>query len=111
MRSRHCRVCGEFHDLSAPWPGECNGHFATRGPRSDRAAPMIIRDGMEPIQSMITGQMHDSKRAYYGEVRAHGCEIVGDDKAPFDNRPTEYKPQGVGESIKQAIEQLESKAA
>lgn len=105
-RSRHCRVCDGWHELEA-WPNECRSHFATRGPRSDLAAPMLIRDGMEPIVSMADGREYDSKRAYHKSVRAAGCEIVGDDKAPFDKKP-EFVPQGVGESIKQAYEQLES---
>lgn len=107
MKSRHCRVCGEFHDLNSAWPTSCNAHFATRGPRSALTAPMIVRDGMDPIQSMADGQIYDSKSRYYDSVRAHGCEIVGNEKAAFDKQPT-YEPQGVRDSMKQAIEQLEA---
>lgn len=71
-------------------------------------APMIRTDGMDPIRSMADGRMYDSKSSYYGSVKAAGCEIVGNDKAPFDRRP-EFVPSGVGRDIKTAIEQLRSK--
>lgn len=106
MRSRHCRVCSGWHDLNGVWPRDCLAHFGTRGPRSELSAPMVIRDGMEPIQSMADGRMYDSKRAYEQGVKAAGCVIVGNEKAPFDNRPTEYVPEGVGQSISDAIDQL-----
>lgn len=99
-RSRLCRVCREFHEIDA-WPEGCVTHFAPRG----NDAPMIRPDGMDPIQSMVSGKVHDSRSNYYREVRQAGCEIVGDDRAGFGPRP-EYRPQGVGESIKRAIESL-----
>jgi hypothetical protein len=52
---------------------------------------------------MVTGQMHDSKSAYYAEVRAHGCEIVGDDRAGFGPRP-QYRPDGLKQALKAALE-------
>ena len=107
MRSRHCRVCGDWHDLNGYWPAECAGHFATRGPRSELGAPMLIRDSMDPIVSQIDGRVFDSKRGYEKAVREAGCAIVGNEKAAFDNRP-DAEPQGVAESLKDAIDQLES---
>lgn len=98
-RSRLCRACGDFHELEAAWPDACAGHFRTRA----NAAPSVRPDGMEPIRSMVSGKMHDSKSAYYAEVRRAGCEIVGDDRAGFGSRP-EYRPQGVGQDIKRAME-------
>lgn len=82
-------------------------HLAPRQPvqRSSLPAPNIVRDAMDPIVSMTDGQLYDSKSAYYGAVRAAGCEIVGDDKAPFDKKP-EYHPQNVAQDIKRAIEEL-----
>ena len=69
------------------------------------SGPMIIRDEMDATRSMIDGSLHTSKRGYYKHVRANGCEIAGNERAPFERRP-EFKPQGVGESIKRAWEQL-----
>lgn len=97
-RSRFCKSCQGWHDLAQPWPQECIRETVN-------AAPYIRTDGMDPIRSMVSGKLHDSKSAYYREVRQAGCEIVGDDRAGFGKRP-EYRPQGVGESIKRAIERL-----
>lgn len=83
-------------------------HLAPRLPskRSDTVtAPYIRTDGMEAIRSMADGRVYDSKSAYYDSVKAAGCEIVGDDKAPFDKKP-EFKPQGVADDIKRAISEL-----
>lgn len=108
MRSRHCRVCGEWHDLGVAWPNACIGHFGTFGPRSSLAAPMLIRDGIDPFTSMADGRTYDSKRAYYASVREKGLEIVGNERAAFDAPRPEFKVEGVGEAIKHAIEQSEA---
>lgn len=100
-RSRFCRVCKEFHDLEQPWPEACAGHFGVQA--SD--APFVRADGMDPVRSMVSGKLHDSKSAYYAEVRRAGCEIVGNDRNGYGPRP-EYRAQGVGQSIKDAIERL-----
>lgn len=65
---------------------------------------MIRTDGMDPVKSMVSGKVHDSRSAYYREVRQAGCEIVGDDRAGFGPRP-EYRPEGVAQSIKRALAQ------
>lgn len=101
-RSRLCRVCRDFHDHDKPWPRECAAHFA---PPPQGRAPYIRTDGMEPIRSMADGRIYDSKSAYYGSVRAAGCEVVGDDKAPFDRRP-EFTPEGVGADLSRAYDEL-----
>lgn len=103
-RSRLCRICGEFHPLDTAWPNGCEGHF---GAQADDA-PMIRSDGMEPIRSMADGKMYDSRSGYYASVKRAGCEIVGNDRAPFERRP-EFNPGRVGPDIKRAIEQLRSR--
>ena len=80
-------------------------HLAAPLHASHGDGPMIIRDEMDFTRSMIDGSGHTSKRGYYRHVRANGCEIVGNERAPFE-RKNEYQPRGVGESIKRAIEQL-----
>lgn len=99
-RSRYCKACQGWHDTNAAWPPECSAHF---GVKND--APYIRTDGMDPLRSMADGKVYDSKSGYYKSVRQAGCEIVGDDRAGFGPRP-EYRPQGVGQSIKRAIESL-----
>ena len=103
---RHCRVCDDFH-LLENWPNACRSHFAARGPRSEIAAPTVIRDGMDPIRSMADGKMYDGKGAYYRAVRAAGCEIVGNERAPFERQQSrEFVPDPVGPDIKRALEEL-----
>ena len=103
-RSRLCRICKEFHALEGEWPQACWSHFAPRGD----AAPSVRADGMDAIRSQADGKMYDSKSAYYGSVKRAGCEIVADDIGGFGPRP-EYHPQGVGQDVKKAIEQLRSR--
>lgn len=96
---RMCRVCAEVHG-SSEWPDACLGHFG----ETPGQATYIRTDGMDPIRSMVSGKMHDSKSSYYGEVRAAGCEIVGNDRAGFGPRP-QAKSEGVAQSIKRALAQ------
>ena len=73
-----------------------------------RAAPMVRPDGMDPIRSMADGRLYDSRSAYYASVRAHGCEIVGDDRAGFGpDRP--YRPEGVGRDIQRTLQELKAR--
>ena len=72
------------------------------------AAPMVRADGMAPIRSMADGRVYDSRRAYYASLRAHGCEIVGDDRASLERRPT-ARPEGVARDIQCTLEQLRSR--
>lgn len=88
--------------------GELVEKHLARPLHASSAAPMIRTDGMDAIRSMADGRMYDSKSAYYADLKARGCEIVGNDKAPFDRRPT-FEPQGVERDVKTAIEQLRSR--
>jgi hypothetical protein len=83
-------------------------HLAPRQPvqRSSLPCPAIRTDGMDAIRSMADGQFYDSKSAYYGSVKAAGCEIVGDDRLP--DPPSAYETPGVAQSISDAIDQLEA---
>lgn len=73
--------------------------------RSGLPCPNIRPDGMQAIQSMHDGQFYDSRSGYYRSIKEAGCEIVGDDKAPFD-APREFVPDPVAPDIKRAIEEL-----
>ena len=72
------------------------------------AAPMIRADGMAPLRSMADGRTYDSRSAYYASVRAAGCEIVADERAPFERRRA-FDPGRPAADIKIAIEQLRSR--
>lgn len=71
-------------------------------------APFVRADGMDAIRSMADGRMYDSKSAYYGSVKRAGCEIVGNDRNGYGKRP-EYRGEGIGQAIKQSIEQLRAR--
>lgn len=77
--------------------------------RGDVSAPMLIRDGMDPIRNHADGGVYDSKSAYYKAVKAAGCEIVGNDSSLAKAKPKEYVPEGVGHDIKRAIDELKAK--
>lgn len=99
MAIRLCRACGDFHDLAGAWPSACYEHFGVVA----SSAPNIRTDGMAPIKSMASGQMFDSKSAYYRDIKQAGCEIVGNDLSGFGKRP-DYRPEGLKQAIKEAME-------
>lgn len=94
MRSRKCKVCGEWHDLSEPWPVECYDHY---GHRAD--THYVIRDDMDPVRSMLDGQMYDSKSRLRATYRAAGVEEIGNEQ-PRTERP---KPRVDRDEIRRAI--------
>ena len=71
-------------------------------------APTVRPDAMDPLRSMADGRLYDSRSAYDASVRAAGCEIVGDERAPFDRRPA-FEPGRAGADIKAALEQLRAR--
>lgn len=83
MRSRSCRVCSGWHDLSQPWPREC---LPPPAPRSAFPLPMIRSDAIEPIQSMADGVTYESlsslRRSYRADGNPQGIEYqeIGNEK-------------------------------
>jgi hypothetical protein len=53
---------------------------------SDLAAPSLIRDTIEPFQSMADGQLYDSKSAYRRSLGDRGLVELGND-APLAPPP------------------------
>lgn len=82
MTQRHCRACDGWHDLDKAWPRECVGHFGGRVNmnRSSLPSPMIILDGIDPVQSMQTGLWYDSKSALRAEYKALGVVELGNER-------------------------------
>lgn len=76
-RERLCKVCGDWHDMSQPWPAECI--------REDRVAysglptPMVNFDTMDPVKSMTNGMFYDSKAALRSEYKRAGVVEVGNE--------------------------------
>lgn len=98
-RSRYCRVCREFHDLTEAWPTACYGHFGIKG---DEAGFYVQSDTMEPIRSMADGKLYDSKSRYRQDLRARGYREVGNDR--MERRPTTLPP--VRDTLRQVVQQL-----
>lgn len=84
MRSRLCRACGDFHDLSEPWPDECfyGSKFA--------AGPQVVGD-LKPYKSMISGEIIDGRKRHRDHLKAHGCQEVGNDTSHMNRKPIESK--------------------
>lgn len=68
-----------------------------RGPRSDLASPILIRDFAEPVQSMADGKWYSSKRALSRSAKAahnpHGQDFIelGNEEMPFVEHKTDEK--------------------
>lgn len=86
------------------WPLDCLKQFERK--RSDLPMPYIRSDGMDTILNHADGKLYDSKSAYYGAVKAAGCEIA-DSKPVVTAKPK--PPGGIGQDIKTAIEQLKGR--
>lgn len=74
--------------------------------RSSLACPMVIADGMAPVQSMLDGRMYDSKAALRATYRAAGVVEVGNDPARLRPR-ARAKPDR--SKIKEAVEKASAR--
>lgn len=72
--------------------------------RSGLAAPGLIRDQMDPVRSMASGKMYDSKSAIRAEYKWLGVEEIGND-------PARHKPRAKPEPDRKAIKDAVEKAA
>ena len=77
--------------------------------RSELSAPSFIRDGMEPVQSMLDGKMYDSKAALRATYRAAGVVEVGNDSSVF-NPPPPPKPKISKANVKATVDKAFSRA-
>lgn len=93
---RICKVCGDIHD-TANWPDNHREWMPDN--RSDLAAPMIIRDGMEPTKSMLDGQIYDSKSRIRQTYKQAGMVEVGNDSSYTD--PEKMRSQAASERKRQ----------
>lgn len=90
-RERLCKICRGWHDVEA-WPDNCR-QVQWEQP-SDLPAPMVLQDGMKPVQSMTNGLWYDSKSAIRKEYRRAGVVEVGNDvptKKPTIDKAAEKK--------------------
>lgn len=61
--------------------------FQKRANQGELCAPMVITDGMAPVQSMTNGQIYDSKSAIRAEYRRAGVLEVGTEKPMKKPKP------------------------
>jgi len=71
--------------------------------RSHLPAPRIRPDGMSSTWNPVNGKHYESKSAYERAVKDAGCEIVGNDAGHWNQKPKEYKPEGLKETIAKAM--------
>lgn len=95
---RYCSSCKETHDVEA-WPALC---MKAPPKRSHLAAPMLIRDSMEPVRSMLDGLPYDSKSTLRRTYREAGVIEVGNEKPKPPPKP---KPdtKAIGAAVDKAL--------
>lgn len=106
MRQRFCKVCEGWHEIDA-WPHNCMPERNWN--RSDLPGPMVIRDTMDPVQSMLDGKMYDSKANLRATYRAAGVTEVGNDPSIVNPKPFK-KPRPDRQAIKAAVGKAFSQA-
>lgn len=106
MASRYCRACGNFHDLDAPWPQACHGHF---GNRAGSASIQVIRD-IEPYQAVAGDVAQGGKLPRIGGRRQHREFLkrnsyieVGNERRP---QKADYGAEVTEREVRQTYERL-----
>lgn len=103
MAERFCKTCGEWHDLSQPWPAKCVT-IATPA-RSGLPFPMVITDSMPPTEH-VDGKFYTSKRAFRQVTRERGYIEVGNEKQkPFVRKDPDRS------SIKESIQRAKARVS
>lgn len=74
--------------------------------RSDLPCPMVLSDIMEPVQSQVTGKVHESKSAIRAEYRAHDVTEVGNDAARFRQK---VRPKIDRKQIKATVDRAKAR--
>lgn len=106
MALRLCKVCGDFHDLDRAWPHNCLPEVNLAA--SDLPRPMIISDNLDYVWNPVDGKHYSSKKKYYGEVKARGFEIAGNDSSVRQAHTAKRKHKAIGglkDDLKRAWDQ------
>lgn len=106
MRSRYCKICHDWHDLSEDWPTKCYGHFS-----QSSAGPQIIRD-IDPYQAVAV-DVATGKPPRIGSRSEHREFLKRNGYVELGNERIKQKPVDYGDihprEIKQTIDQLRSR--
>ena len=91
-RSRRCKVCHDWHDLSEPWPLECMTHYGSHeAAQSDFPTPSIWGD-IQPYRSPLgTGEI-SSRSGRREDLKRGNCREVDPSERPDFGRP--IRPRG-----------------
>ena len=91
---------------SKDWPHNCIGHFQLNYKRSRLSAPMIIKDGIDAVQSQLTGKFYESKSSLRSEYKAHGVVELGNEapKAPAPVQSPKITKDEVGRAMQMVKE-------
>ena len=106
MTERWCKICKGWHDPEN-WPHNCMPE--AMGVRGNHAAPRLIIDTMEPVQSMLDGKMYDSKSNLRRTYKEAGVTEVGNDSSILDPKPFKRK-RVTREDVRPSVEKALSKA-
>ena len=66
---------------------------AETAPLRKSRAPAVVADGIDPLRSMVTGKVHESKSSLRAEYKAHGVREVGNDCLDRKEWGTTGEPQ------------------
>lgn len=90
----------EYERRRAEWEERA---FQRRANQGDLCTPMVIHDGMKPVQSMTNGRMYDSKSAIRQEYKRAGVVEVGTDVPKKRSEPSLYEKKKAKEARKASI--------
>jgi len=74
--------------------------------RSDLPSPMIIADHMKPVQSMLDGQMYDSKSALRATYKQAGVEELGNDAPLTKNAVKKPDTKAIEETVGKSLARI-----
>lgn len=87
---RKCKFCGDFHDVH-DWPDN-HREWVPDNRNWELAAPSVINDNLDYVQSQADGKRYTSKRKLRAEYKARGVVEVGNEN-PGAHRKTLDKKQ------------------
>lgn len=105
MRSRYCKVCGDWHDTSEPWPVACISHYGS----FSTSGLQIIKD-IEPYQAVGGDVAMGGKLPKIGGRRQHreylkrnGYIEIGNERRP---QKADYGQEVTEREVRQVYERL-----
>lgn len=104
-RSRFCKVCGNWHDMSEPWPVACLSHYGS----FSASGLQIIKD-IEPYQAVggdvaLGGKLPKigGRRQHREYLKRNGYIEVGNERRP---QQADYGREVTEREVRQVYERL-----